>query len=486
MSLRIFLFFVIFLEGYIVLSAELLALRLLIPFVGNATDTVAIVIAAVLMPLAFGYYVGGAARPPLRRRLVFNLAVSGVILSLGLSHIVMGAFFSALGLGNDAGGRLLATALYALAFLVVPVFLLGQTVPLASNFMRSQNLSLTTGRILFFSTLGSFMGAVFCTIALMPSIGVHYSVSITIACTTLLVLLLSPRLPDRYSTMAVCALALSLVLNSGFAMSSLGIVANNQYNTVQIIEAGTGKDAVRLMRVNNTYASAAYTDPTRQDERVFPYIAFLETALITPLRDADGAYDILILGGGAMTLGADDTKNKYTFVDIDPTMEGITENYITGTPLPPNKRFVAEEARAFLSHSGEKFDLIIMDIYQDRTGVPAHTVTREFFESVKSALKPQGIAAGNFIASPNFSDVYSARLDHTIRAVFPFTNRHINASHDPWDTSPNMQANVIYIMHPAPSETDGLYTDNLNRSFLDKGRSRALLRHHQGGNLLPD
>lgn len=474
MSLRIFLFFVIFLEGYIVLSAELLALRLLIPFVGNATDTVSVVIAAVLMPLAFGYYVGGAARPPLRRRLVFNLAVSGVILSLGLSHIVIGLFFSTLGLGSDAGGRLLATALYALVFIVIPVFLLGQTVPLASNFMRTGNLSLTTGRILFFSTLGSFMGAVFCTVVLMPWVGVHHSVSITIACIALLVLLLSPRLPDRYSVIVVCALALSLVLNSGFAMSSLGIVSNNQYNTVQIIEAGAGEGAVRLMRLNNTYASALYANPARRDERVFPYIDFLERTLITPLHHAESPRDILIIGGGAMTLGMDDTVNHYTFVDIDPALENATEHYMTGTPLPPNKRFIAEEGRAFLSRSKGKFDLIIVDIYQDRTGVPAHTVTREFFQAIKNALKPGGIAAGNFITSPNFSDVYSIRLDHTIRSVFPFTNRHIDSQYDPWDTSPKIPANVIYIMYPEPTETDGLYTDNRNRSFLDKERRTVI------------
>jgi len=54
-----FLFFIIFLEGYVVLSAELIAIRLTVPFVGSGTDTVSIIIAAVLMPLAVGYYVGG-------------------------------------------------------------------------------------------------------------------------------------------------------------------------------------------------------------------------------------------------------------------------------------------------------------------------------------------------------------------------------------------------------------------------------------------
>ena len=42
-------------DGYVVLAVELVAIRQLTPYGGNATDIVAIVIAAVLLPLAFGY-----------------------------------------------------------------------------------------------------------------------------------------------------------------------------------------------------------------------------------------------------------------------------------------------------------------------------------------------------------------------------------------------------------------------------------------------
>ena len=53
------LFVVIVLEGYVVLATELLAIRQSIPYVGGGTDTVSIVIAAVLLPLALGYWAGG-------------------------------------------------------------------------------------------------------------------------------------------------------------------------------------------------------------------------------------------------------------------------------------------------------------------------------------------------------------------------------------------------------------------------------------------
>lgn len=49
------LFLIIFLEGYVVLASEILAIRQTLPNLGGATDSTAIIIAGVLMPLALGY-----------------------------------------------------------------------------------------------------------------------------------------------------------------------------------------------------------------------------------------------------------------------------------------------------------------------------------------------------------------------------------------------------------------------------------------------
>src|SRR4028118_240411 len=72
-------------EGYAVLAVELLAIRQLTPYVGNATDTVAIAIAAVLLPLALGYEAGGRAsfapgdEAGVRRQLTRNLLIAPLI-----------------------------------------------------------------------------------------------------------------------------------------------------------------------------------------------------------------------------------------------------------------------------------------------------------------------------------------------------------------------------------------------------------------------
>ena len=90
------LFFIIFLEGYVVLSSELLAIRQIIPFAGSATDTVSIVIAAVLLPLTLGYYAGGQFKKrqengqyvSIRERLLRNIFISTIFLIPAISYLM--------------------------------------------------------------------------------------------------------------------------------------------------------------------------------------------------------------------------------------------------------------------------------------------------------------------------------------------------------------------------------------------------------------
>ena len=142
------LYFIIIIEGYIVLSTELLAMRQTIAYVGSGTDTVSIVIAAVLMPLAFGYQAGGNFKQrkiwgtyiSLRKKLILNIVIAAAILLPGLSYITIRLFFYGL---MDLGitNRLVQNALYCGIFIVLPVYLLGQTIPLFSNYFSKQKLS---------------------------------------------------------------------------------------------------------------------------------------------------------------------------------------------------------------------------------------------------------------------------------------------------------------------------------------------------------
>lgn len=465
------LFLIIFLEGYAVLSTELLAIRLLIPFTGNGTDTVSIIIAAVLMPLAFGYYAGGKFKTKrkngrraftIRKKLILNLAVAAAILTPGLSYTFLNWAYDAMYLYTGWQDRIWITTLYALLFLVYPIFLLGQTVPLISNYFSRQRLSIIAGRILFFSTMGSFMGAVFTTLILMNVIGVHYTVTMTLACMAYLAFVLSKKhLTIPTIALSLCVL-LSMALNSNAAMTKLNIVKNNRYHTMQIEEFDFNNS--RILILNHAYSSGIYRD---NNEPLLGYFKFVEENFIDPLKWAGPKRDILIIGAGGFALGRTDTKNNYTFIDIDEDLKDISEELFLQEELSPNKYFEATPARAFLNQTRDRYDLIVLDVFQGPTQSPEHLVTKEFYQQVRKTLKTGGVMVGNYIASPTFSDTFSIRLDNTLRTVFPHINRQILRSFNGWDRKDDW-TNVIYSYIHNPQAPKDIYTDNKNTSMFDK------------------
>ncbi|MCB9990914.1 MAG: fused MFS/spermidine synthase [Rhodospirillales bacterium] len=463
------LFLIIFLEGYVVLSTELLAIRMLLPFTGSGTDTISVIIAAVLMPLAFGYYAGGQFKTrkngihksTVRQKLLYNLTVSGMILTAGLSYPVLNQIFAMLYIGMNWANQQLFTTIYALIFLVYPVFLLGQTVPLLSNYFPRSRLPVMTGRILFFSTIGSFMGSVFCTLVLMTFLGVHYAVLVTICCISVLIILLSKNIISR-STLYAAAIALAaLGLNNGYMMRLHKIVANNAYHTISIDEFGTS----RILRLNGN-TSAVLDKSTGQPYA--EYARFIERTFIDPLIwNHKPPSDILVIGAGGFTTGKTDNKNNYIYIDIDPVLKDIAEQKFLEEQIGRNKHFEPTPIRAYLNKTDQKFDLIILDVFHGPSKTPEHLVTREFFQQVKDALKPGGMMAGNYIATANFTDDFSINLDNTIRSVLSPLNRQVVSDYDAWNKRPQ-SVNVIYSYRNNPDAPRDIYTDNKNRSVFDK------------------
>ena len=471
------LFIVIVIEGYVVLSTELLAIRQTIPFVGSGTDTISIIIAAVLMPLAFGYYFGGRWRPKkfmgkrltVRKKLILNIIVSSVILLFGMSYVLLNYFFYVLdnfGITN----RLILTTLYSLLFLVVPVYLLGQTIPLVSNFFTHENLSKITGRMLFFSTVGSFLGAVFSTLVLMATIGVNYTVCVNFVLMTVLVTLLSKK---KTSEAVILSYALAIgvfFINSDDSLSKFNIVENNQYNTIAVF---MDRQGMRNMSINNN-ASSSYSD----DGRKHKYIEFIERIAIDPIRNSEEPKDILVIGAGAFTFGHEDGFNNYDFVDLDKALRRIAETYILKSKLKDNKHFYPIPARAWLTKAKKKYDLILLDTFLGDLTIPEHLVTREFFAQVKAHVKENGIVIANFGVSPNFLTPFSRHLDNTFRTAFPHISRHVVLEkYKLWKDNPDSAANVIYIYRDHPEDSsEEVYTDNKNRIFYDKTHNRPNLR----------
>jgi Spermine/spermidine synthase domain len=475
-----FLFLIIGVEGYVVLATELLAIRELIPFVGSGVEVVSIVISAILLPLAGGYYLGGQrvkkelaglGAISIRGMVLKNLLWTIVVLTLGFSYVVLEMFFKfleQLGLHH----RIVQTAVYSTVFLVAPAFFLAQTVPLVSNYFPRAKLSQITGRMLFCSTAGSFLGSVFSTLLLMHTVGVHNTANFTITLIAVLIVLVTPRrrglgrAPVSWPRMGnqfaiACAIFMWCINGSAF-LRNLGVVADTPYSLIQIAKV-PAQDAAILL-INRSLASKYAPDQANR----FQYVQYIENQFIQPLRGTPPR-DILVLGAGGFTLGWDDRTNRYTFVDIDPALQPAAEANLLPAPLPPNKHVVVTSARAFLKRTSARYDLVVDDLFTNIVSIPAEAVTREFLFSAKRALKPGGILVMNVVSSPALSDAFSVRIYNTVASVFPVFRQQIitGRGFNGWSTG-NAYANTLYIYYDNAWVTDkAVYTDDKNTYSLD-------------------
>lgn len=111
--------------------------------------------------------------------------------------------------------------------------------------------------------------------------------------------------------------------------------------------------------------------------------------------------DVLIIGGGGGVVPMI-FRNSYDanidVVEIDPIVVETAEKWFGFEPGQKLHVFV-QDGRMFAHNSTKQYDLIILDAYTAGGRIPVHLTTREFFEVIKSRLKPDGVVLMNVISA---------------------------------------------------------------------------------------
>ncbi|MEE5991028.1 MAG: fused MFS/spermidine synthase, partial [Lachnospiraceae bacterium] len=160
---------------------------------------------------------------------------------------------------------------------------------------------------------------------------------------------------------------------------------------------------------------------------------------------ADETKDILILGMGTGTFATQCMKYypeaDITGVEIDQSITDLAHEYFA---LPEDVNVVTYDGRAYLNADTKKYDVIMVDAYQDIT-IPFQMSSVEFFTLVKDHLKDNGVMVMNMnMHSIQEEGTQSAPaeditfyLTDTVASVFPnvktvnvpgSTNREVFAS----------------------------------------------------------
>jgi len=454
---RALLLGLIFLNGYISLSLELLVLRQLGFYVGSSAVITSIIMGTFLGFMSLGYFAGSShriSRLQIRRILGASFIVIAAFSFLAASFPLITDYFTVMH-RIGANTAILQTFIYSLLWLSVGPFLFGLNTTLLSRALHEQNTNYT-GTIMAWDTIGSVIGSMLTTLVLMPFIGVNHTVGLITILACVCAVASYPRVVT--GLLAVAILIPALYLNSDtYQQTHYGILVNNANSTISIMEY----DDDRILDMNGLPMSI-YNSKTGQSATYINYINdnFLHN------MPRDRVHKILVLGAGGFTAGIDDDFNEYTFVDIEHTLKDIAEEKFLLRKLGPNKKFVVQDAGQFLKNTTDKYDVILLDVYSNSFQIPEGFITAEFMGRIKSRVAANGVVLMNVIATPNFDDGFSRVFDNTFHAVFTTnTSRQTIGNFNPW-IAPDAQ-NILYIYFNRPN--DGrIYTINSTPVIYDR------------------
>lgn len=457
-NLRLWLVFLIFLNGYVSLSLELVVLRNLSFYVGSSAVITSIIMGTFLGFMSLGYFLGSSDKmtgTKIKNILCISFLIIATVALCASSFPLITKYFTWMYMGGISSG-VIQTFIYSFAFLSIGPFLFGFNTTLLSRALHKYNTNYT-GNIMAWDTIGSVLGSLLTTLILMPFLGVNYTVILVVALAIMAAIITRPRL--WVFVVGAAILIPTLVINSNYwQQKNFGILVNNANSTISVSDFG---EDMKILYMNGLPMSVYRPASDSSAD----YINYINDMFLYSMP-TDRRRKVLVLGAGGFTAGLRDAFNEYTFVDIERTLKDISEKHFLNKKLGPNKRFVVQDASQFLKNTPEMYDVIILDVYSNSFQVPEGLITAEFMQRIKSRVAPNGVIIMNMITSVSFQDKYTRVFDNTFHTVFPHnTSRQVIGYINPW--MPNDIANVLYIYYNR--ENDGrIYTINKTPVIYDR------------------
>ncbi len=421
---KIYLYLTEFFAGMSVMAAELGASRLLAPYFSSSQIVWTIIIGTIMIAMALGNIYGGrtADKNPDPDRLYLRITAAAVWLAaipvlgkyviVGISGVMIFAVNS----------NLLIWAAFAacMVIFVFPLFLLGTVTPsLVKYSVDSLDKSGgTVGLLNASNTIGSIIGTFVPTFVTIPTVGT--SATFLIFAGILLALsaiyFFSEKRKLLQISLAIAAALLCCVFGAvssfAFWQDDIEYEGESVYNYLQVTE---DEDEV-ILSTNVLFGVQSMLEKSGGLTGMY-YDYAMAAPYMAGLYEKDGL-DVLILGMGTGTYATQcsnyfDNLN-FEGVEIDEKIIALSREYFR---LPETVGVTLYDGRAFLNAADKKYDVIMVDAYQDIT-IPFQMSTVEFFTLVKDHLNEGGVMVMNMNMNSGGENGINAYLSDTVSAVF--------------------------------------------------------------------
>lgn len=421
---RNFLFFIVFITGAAILIIEVTAIRILAPYFGNTLFTISSIIGIVLGGLGLGYYLGGvfADKYPKFSVFFFLIFIAGIF-SL-LIQVFSKTALPTLGTTLDMK---IGPPIASLILFFIPSLILGMISPFAIKLktLELKEIGKVTGKVFFWSTLGSIIGSFLAGFFLIP----HFGISKIIISTALMLIIIGvsggwffkdEKYENYFKRPELFLFTIIVLLFSFITLflpkdESIILQKDGLYNQIIVEDIEIRNEKVRVLRLDGTLQGAAFLE---SDELPFEYTKYYVIyEIVNPQAEK-----ALFLGGDAystprkLLLDQNNVK-RIDVVEIAPELYQIAKKYFRFQEDPRLFNHVTD-GRRFLQETNQNYNMIFADVYYIYF-IPTHFTTQEFFSLAKSKLSEDGLFLMNIGGTLNKgADSFILSEMKTFRSVF--------------------------------------------------------------------
>ena len=428
---KTYLYLTEFFAGMSVMAVELAASRLMAPYFSSSQIVYTIIIGTVMIAMALGNVYGGktADKNPdpgiLYRRMLIAGAWIAAIPFLG-RYVLLG-ITGILVLTVNTNFLIIAAFASCMIVFVFPLFLLGTVTPSLVRYImeNTEESGEIVGRLGAFNTVGSIIGTFLPTFVTIPSVGTAATFVIFSGILIVLAALYFISIKKAPRTLVICIIIFLLCAIFGSTVSfafwedDLSYEGESVYNYLQVKE----DDEKIILSTNVLFGVQSVKMKTDGLTGMYYDYALAAPAMAEEAKrlSGDGSpLEILILGNGTGTFATQCSRYfdrcSIDAVEIDAKISDLAYSYFD---MADDVNLYEYDGRAFMQVIDKKYDVILVDAYQDIT-IPFQMSSVEFFTLVRNHLTDRGIMVVNMNMHSDGEGSINECLTDTILNVFPY------------------------------------------------------------------
>lgn len=422
----------VFVSSGLLMMLEILAGRLLAPYIGVSLYTWTSIIGVILAGVSLGNWLGGiwSDRKGDERGAAIVLAICGttciaILLILSLSAPYLQRF------KLDA---LSASFIYVCLLFFVPALLIGIITPLLTTLVlkRSNQPGHIIGMMHALAAAGSIAGTFLAGYWLIQYVGTH---KLIIFCGVTFYLLAIPFFFGRTHKHDTVIVVLTIII-AFFAYQRQAYTSpckkESQYFCIRVVSASDMAPFgyANAMVLDHLFHGANHA--TRPDMLIYSYVHAMDEIIKQYFKNNTGQLNYFFAGGGSYThpraVNALYPAASITVAEVDPAVTQVAKDFMYVDTN--NMNIVHLDARQALAAATENsFDIIIGDVFHDVT-LPYHLTTREYLRLVKSRLSSAGFYIMNIVDSDSDPKLVKSVLK-TLQTEFAYVSLWLEKNQPP-------------------------------------------------------